>query len=79
MHKLSKKEWVAAVLAITFVAYMFFGGEVLAFLSNFNKGLGGGEEINLSNMENNGPSVKSEDVVVGQGLILEAGMQVGGH
>ncbi len=36
MRKLSKNEWVAASLAIVFVAYAFFGGSIMNIFTNMS-------------------------------------------
>lgn len=76
MRKLSKNEWLATALALVFVAYMFFGGNIMSLFNSFK-----GEDQSAMASKNivtgpNGSGVQVEDLVVGSGTTVETGMEV---
>lgn len=77
MRKLSKIEWVAAGLAVVFVAYMFFGGDIISMLdsSPTNNNQQAMANSSVTGGDDNSP-VKTEDLVVGTGPAIQNGMEV---
>lgn len=80
MKKLSKKEWVAVAVAIIFVGYTLFGGDVMSlFQKNINMdenvlaGVAGAEVAS----KNNG--VVINDILVGQGKEVKNGQLITAH
>ena len=75
MRKLSIKEWVAAAVAVAFMGYVFFGGEITSF---FNKGFVNNDELAsvAGSNQNNTNGVNVEDIVVGSGQEIQAGQLV---
>lgn len=72
MKKLSKNEWIAVVVAIAFIAYMFFGDTIVgAFRDSTNNQNGD------MNFDPNGSMVQTQDVALGAGAEVRAGAQVG--
>jgi FKBP-type peptidyl-prolyl cis-trans isomerase len=76
MRQLSKKEWIAVALALVFVAYMFFGGNIMDLFSSF-KGTNQTAMVNetATNMAGNG-GIETKDVAVGTGPEVQNGMEV---
>lgn len=73
MRKLSIKEWVAAAVAVVFMGYVFFGGEITSF---FNKGFVNNDELASVAGSNPTNGVNIEDIVVGNGQEIKAGQLV---
>ena len=72
MKKLSRNEWIGASVGVLFVAYMFFGGEASSFLNYFKNDPS--QEANVINTNQN--KVAVQDLAVGNGKVIESGMQV---
>jgi peptidylprolyl isomerase/FKBP-type peptidyl-prolyl cis-trans isomerase FkpA len=72
MKKLSRNEWIAVGVSLIFVAYMFFGQEVLGFINSMSNNSLATE----STMNNSEPQVGIKDLAVGGGLEIQPGMQV---
>lgn len=85
MEKLSKKEWVAVAIAIIFVGYTLFGGNITSLLRSnnalFQKNLMNENSLPaaaaLNSSSNNGVIIN--DVVVGQGPEVKPGQSVTVH
>lgn len=77
MKKLSKKEWVAVAVAVVFVGYTLFGGNIISL---FQKNLMNQNSASVANSQpinNNGVIIN--DVVVGQGAEVKNGQSVSVH
>ena len=70
MKKLSKKEWIAVVVAIVFVGYTLFGGEIMSLFQRGN--INGNSLANVA-IGGNSSGVIVNDIVVGQGPQVEVG------
>ena len=71
MKKLSKKEWVATAIAVIFVGYTLFGGEITSL---FQKNLMNEDSLAAAGsnpVNNNGVIIN--DIVVGQGSEVKTG------
>jgi len=73
MKKLSKKEWIAVAIAIVFVGYTLFGGEVM---NMFQKNITNGILPDTASVANSSNGVTINDIVVGQGPKVEVGQLV---
>ena len=76
MKKLSKKEWIAVVVAIVFVGYTLFGGEIMSLFQRGN--INGNSLANVA-IGGNSSGVIVNDIVVGQGPQVEVGQLVSVH
>ena len=76
MRKLSKIEWVAASIAVVFIAYMFFSGSIVSLFTNVNGNNMTNNQASVSAASTQSSSVQTQDVVVGTGPVIEKGMQV---
>lgn len=77
MRKLTRNEWIAVAVAIVFVGYMFFGGEIMGFLAGADSGANPQTANTMdANNSQNAAQVKTEDLVVGTGPVITTGMQV---
>jgi|SRR3989338_3073882 len=76
MKKLSKKEWVAVAVAVVFVGYTLFGGEVMSIFQR-----GAVSDNSIAGIAKTGISsgVVVNDIVVGQGSQVEVGQLVSVH
>lgn len=78
MKKLSKKEWVAVAVAIIFVGYTLFGGNIMSlFQKNIMSENSTATVVNSDIPNNNGVIIN--DVVVGQGAEVKTGQLVSVH
>lgn len=78
MKKLSKKEWVAITVAVVFVAYTLFGGDIKSL---FQKNIMS-EDISASVVgsdEKKPTGLVVNDIVVGQGQAVKEGQRVTAH
>lgn len=73
MKKLSKKEWIAVSLAIVFVAYTLFGGNIMAL---FQRGFSNGEAAAVGGADLGSSGITVADVLAGQGKEAKSGDQV---
>lgn len=79
MKRLSKKEWVAVSVAIVFVAYALFGGEIMSlFKSNtmIDDSIAGADAANVP-VNNSG--IVINDIKVGTGTEAKQGDLVSAH
>lgn len=76
MKKLSKKEWVAVAVAVVFVGYTLFGGEVMSI---FQRGTVSDNSIAGIAKAGISSGVVINDIVVGQGAQVEVGQLVSVH
>ena len=76
MKKLSKKERIAVVVAIVFVGYTLFGGEIMSLFQRGN--INGNSLANVA-IGGNSSGVIVNDIVVGQGPQVEVGQLVSVH
>ena len=76
MKNLSRKEWIAASVAVLFVAYMFFGAEIMSLFNSSNLN---SQQANIMNVSNEGLTggVTSQDLIIGTGAEVETGSEVG--
>lgn len=75
VRKLSKKEWVAAAVAIVFVSYTLFGGNIMSLFQKNTM-----SEDTVATVVKATPSgVIVNDLVVGQGVEVKAGDRVSAH
>jgi len=78
MKNLSKKEWVAVAVAVIFVGYTLFGGNVIGlFQKNSMNGNSVASVAGSQPVNNNG--VVINDIVVGQGAEIKPGQSVSVH
>ncbi|MEK7200755.1 MAG: FKBP-type peptidyl-prolyl cis-trans isomerase [Patescibacteria group bacterium] len=78
MRKLSKKEWVAVAVAVVFVGYTLFGGNIMSlFQKNLINQNSTASVANSQSINNNGVIIN--DVVVGQGAEVKNGQSVSVH
>lgn len=70
MKNLSKKEWVAISIAVLFVGYTLFGGDIIKLFRNQSMGENN-QATALESVTTGGVAVK--DVVVGQGIEAVSG------
>jgi len=71
MRKLSKSEWIAAVIAILFVGYIFFGNQIMSVF-NTNSMSDTNENATTTSSQNT-PGVIVNDVAVGSGAEVKNG------
>lgn len=72
MKKLSKKEWVGVAVAVVFVGYTLFGGDIMnLFQKNPMNQEAAAVTSNANNVTPSGVVVKDE--IVGQGPVVKAG------
>ncbi len=76
MKKLSKKEWIAVAVAIVFVGYTLFGGDVMSLFQQNTADNGAFAGISNPGHTN---SVIINDIVVGQGAIAKTGQLISVH
>lgn len=77
MKKLSKKEWVAVAVAVVFVGYTLFGGNIMSL---FQKNLMNQNSASVANSQStNNNGVIINNVVVGQGAEVKTGQLVSVH
>ncbi|MEK7669549.1 MAG: FKBP-type peptidyl-prolyl cis-trans isomerase [Patescibacteria group bacterium] len=78
MKTLSKKEWIAIAVAVIFVSYTLFGGNIMSlFQKNILSEDATASAINSNSFNNNG--VVINDVLIGQGVEVKAGQLVSVH
>lgn len=76
MRKLSKKEWIAVAIAVIFVGYTLFGGDVIRL---FQKNSMDKDSL-VSAIPSNKPSgVIINDITVGQGVEAKSGDLISAH
>lgn len=71
MKNLSKEEWVAIVIAVVFVAYMLFGGNIISLFQKKSMKENSLAEVVSPNHFNGGVIIN--DLVVGQGAEVKNG------
>jgi FKBP-type peptidyl-prolyl cis-trans isomerase len=75
MKKLSKKEWIAVAVAVVFVAYALFGGNIMSLFQKNTI-----DENSLAAAASSNPSNNSgvviNDIVVGKGAEVKTGQLV---
>jgi len=75
MNKLSKKEWIAVAVAVIFVSYTLFGGNIMGlFQKNMTNEDVSGAIANSDSFNNNGVIVS--EVLVGQGAEVKIGQVI---
>jgi FKBP-type peptidyl-prolyl cis-trans isomerase len=78
MRRLSTKEWIATALAVIFVAYTLFGGDIISLfqrnLMNENSLAAAG-----SNPLSGGDEVIINDIVAGEGAEAAPGREITAH
>lgn len=78
MKNLSKKEWVAVAVAVIFVGYTLFGGNIMnLFQKNIMNQNSTASVVNSQSTNNNGVIIS--DVMVGQGAEVKTGQSVSVH
>ena len=78
MKTLSKKEWIAIAVAVIFVSYTLFGGNIMSlFQKNILSEDATASAINSNSFNNNG--VVINDVLICQGVEVKAGQLVSVH
>lgn len=77
MKKLSKKEWVAVAVAVVFVGYTLFGGNIMSLFQKNLMSQNSASVVNSQPSNNNGVIIN--DVVVGQGVEVKTGQSVSVH
>ncbi len=75
MKKLTKIEWVAVALAVVFVSYMFFGGNIMNMLKN-NQSDNNQKGASLTGNSN---GVITNDIIVGNGPEAKQGQVLTVH
>ena len=73
MKKLSKKEWIAVGVAVVFVGYTLFGGNIMSLFQN---NLMGDNSHAAAASSKSASGVIINDVVVGQGAEVKIGQLV---
>jgi len=73
MKKLSKKEWIAVGVAVVFVGYTLFGGNIMSLFQN---NLMGDNSQAAAASSKSASGVIINDVVVGQGAEVKIGQLV---
>lgn len=69
MRKLSKKEWIAASLAVVFVSYTLFGADIMRLFNRIQIN----KNQSASVINSNNQEVIINDVVLGSGIEAESG------
>lgn len=76
MEKLSKKEWVAVAIAVIFVGYTLFGGDIMSL---FQKNTMNDDALAAIAGSNTAGGVIINDIAVGQGNEVKIGQLVSVH
>lgn len=77
MKKLSTKEWVAVVVAVVFVGYTLFGGNIMSLFQKNT--MSNNSTATVINTNPQGEGVLIKDVLVGQGTDVKQGDLISVH
>lgn len=75
MKKLSKTEWIAVGVSMLFVVYTLFGGNITALFQSVEQG----NTLATATQNTSGSGVIVNDVIVGNGAVIERGQLVSVH
>ncbi|MEK7642320.1 MAG: FKBP-type peptidyl-prolyl cis-trans isomerase [Patescibacteria group bacterium] len=77
-RRLSKKEWVALVIAVGFVGYTLFGYDIMNLFKNDTNSMTNENTATVPNSQNN-QGVITSDLVVGTGMEVLPGKSISVH